>query len=51
MLGTHVFIGVGEALITVGALALIQNARPDLLLLRDAAAIATTGPTLEVSET
>ena len=36
MLGTHVFIGVGEALITVGALALIKSARPDLLQLRDA---------------
>jgi cobalt/nickel transport system permease protein len=36
MLGVHVFIGVGEAIITVGALALIKNARPDLLQLRDA---------------
>ena len=35
MLGTHALIGVGEALITVGALALIQSARPDLLELRD----------------
>jgi cobalt/nickel transport system permease protein len=36
MLGVHVFIGVGEAVITVGALSLIKNARPDLLQLRDA---------------
>ncbi len=36
MLGTHIFIGIGEALITVGALALIKGARPDLLMLRDA---------------
>ena len=50
MLGTHVFIGVGEALITVGALALIKSARPDLLLLRDAAPTAAAGPTLEMSE-
>ena len=37
MLGVHVFIGIGEAVITVGALALIRNARPDLLTLRDSA--------------
>jgi hypothetical protein len=37
MVGTHIFIGVGEAFITVGALALIRGARPDLLQLRDAA--------------
>ena len=49
MLGTHVLIGVGEALITVGALALIKNARPDLLLLRDAAP-ASASPTFEMSE-
>lgn len=36
MLGTHLFIGIGEAAITVGALALIKGARPDLLSLRDA---------------
>jgi cobalt/nickel transport system permease protein len=36
MLGVHVFIGIGEAVITVGALALIRSARPDLLTLRDA---------------
>jgi cobalt/nickel transport system permease protein len=35
MLGVHAFIGVGEALITVGALVLIRSARPDLLALRD----------------
>lgn len=31
MLGIHALIGLGEALITVGALALIQQARPDLI--------------------
>ncbi len=31
MLGVHAFIGVGEALITVGALAFIFKTRPDLL--------------------
>jgi cobalt/nickel transport system permease protein len=36
MVGVHLFIGVGEAVITVGALALIKGARPDLLRLRDA---------------
>jgi cobalt/nickel transport system permease protein len=48
MLGTHAFIGIGEALISVGALALIKNARPDLLQLRDAP--PTTPPALEMSE-
>jgi cobalt/nickel transport system permease protein len=32
MASVHALIGVGEALITVGALALIANTRPDLLL-------------------
>jgi cobalt/nickel transport system permease protein len=36
MAGVHVLIGIGEALITVGALALIRAVRPDLLRLRDA---------------
>jgi cobalt/nickel transport system permease protein len=36
MLTVHTFIGIGEALITMGALAFIQVARPDLFLLRDA---------------
>jgi cobalt/nickel transport system permease protein len=36
MLGTHALIGIGEALITVAALALIRAVRPDLLKLRDA---------------
>ena len=36
MLGVHAIIGIGEALITVGALALISAVRPDLLKLRDA---------------
>ncbi len=31
MVGVHALIGIGEALITVGALAFIQQARPDLL--------------------
>jgi cobalt/nickel transport system permease protein len=34
MVGVHVFIGIGEALITAAALAFIQVARPDLLDLR-----------------
>ena len=52
MLGTHALIGVGEALITVGALALISSARPDLLRLRDGGQTAPTsnGPALEMSE-
>ena len=39
MLGTHVLIGIGEALITVAALAFIAATRPDLLRLRDAGAV------------
>jgi cobalt/nickel transport system permease protein len=31
MLGVHVLIGIGEALITAGALAFVRQARPDLL--------------------
>ena len=51
MLGTHALIGIGEALITVGALALIANARPDLLRLRDGTPAASgSGPALEMSE-
>jgi cobalt/nickel transport system permease protein len=34
MLGVHAFIGIGEALVTVAALALIHGVRPDLLELR-----------------
>ncbi len=34
--GLHVFIGIGEALITMGALAFIQATRSDLFKLRDA---------------
>ena len=34
--GLHVFIGIGEALITMGALAFIQATRADLFKLRDA---------------
>jgi cobalt/nickel transport system permease protein len=36
MLGVHALIGVGEAVITVGALSLIRATRPDLLALREA---------------
>lgn len=36
MLGVHALIGIGEALITVGALAFIASARRDLFDLRDA---------------
>ena len=36
MLGVHVLIGIGEALVTVAALALIHGVRPDLLELRGA---------------
>ncbi len=36
MLITHVFIGIGEALITMGALAFIAATRADLFKLRDA---------------
>jgi len=47
MLSVHALIGIGEALITMGALAFIQVARPDLFLLRDArvASPAPTAPT------
>lgn len=34
MVGWHALIGIGEAVITVAALAFIKNARPDLLQLR-----------------
>jgi cobalt/nickel transport system permease protein len=37
MLGVHVFIGIGEALITVAALAFIEQTRPDLLSAEKAA--------------
>ncbi len=40
MLTVHVAIGIGEALITMAALAFIRVARPDLLGLRDARAVA-----------
>jgi cobalt/nickel transport system permease protein len=36
MVGTHVLIGIGEALITMAALAFIQATRADLFKLRDA---------------
>ncbi|WP_322795003.1 energy-coupling factor ABC transporter permease [Tepidiforma sp.] len=36
MVGWHVLIGIGEAIITVGALAFIQASRADLLTLREA---------------
>jgi cobalt/nickel transport system permease protein len=50
MLGTHALIGVGEALITVSALALIHNARPDLLHLRESRPSPASAPSLEMSE-
>ena len=50
MLGTHALIGIGEAVITVGALALIQSARPDLLQLRLSRPATTTPAVLEMSE-
>ncbi|MGH2544872.1 MAG: energy-coupling factor ABC transporter permease [Ardenticatenaceae bacterium] len=40
MLGVHALIGIGEALLTVGALAFINAARPDLL---DAGAVRERG--------
>lgn len=36
MVGIHVLIGIGEALVTMAALAFVQVSRPDLLTLRDA---------------
>jgi cobalt/nickel transport system permease protein len=42
MLGVHALIGVGEALITAGALAFIGRVRPDLFLLRPDRATAET---------
>jgi len=46
MTGIHVFIGLGEALITAAALAFIQTTRPDLLNLRPdrAARLAGVAP-------
>jgi cobalt/nickel transport system permease protein len=46
MVGTHLFIGIGEALITAAALAFIQTTRPDLLNLRPdrAAKLAAAAP-------
>ena len=40
MVGWHLIIGVGEALITVGALSFIAASRADLLQIRDARAQA-----------
>jgi cobalt/nickel transport system permease protein len=42
MLSIHALIGIGEALITMAALAFIQATRPDLFSLRDARAAAAT---------
>lgn len=50
MLGTHALIGIGEAVITVGALGLIQSARPDLLQLRLSQPATATQAALEMSE-
>ena len=49
MVGVHVFIGIGEALITAGALAFIQATRPDLLDLRPDRAARTEGQILAPS--
>jgi cobalt/nickel transport system permease protein len=46
MLGVHTLIGVGEALITVAALAFIRAVRPDLLALRAGAPGWSGGPAL-----
>jgi cobalt/nickel transport system permease protein len=40
MVGVHLFIGIGEALITMAALAFIAVTRSDLLRLRDARPVA-----------
>ncbi len=40
MLSIHALIGIGEALITMAALAFVKVTRPDLLTLRDARASA-----------
>jgi len=42
MLSIHALIGIGEALITMAALAFIQVTRPDLFRLRDARVAAAT---------
>jgi cobalt/nickel transport system permease protein len=44
LVGTHMLIGIGEALITVAALGFIQVVRPDLFRLRDAAGGQTFAP-------
>ncbi len=44
MVGIHVLIGIGEALVTMAALAFVQVTRPDLLGLRDARVAAATTP-------
>ncbi len=43
MLGVHALIGVGEALITVAALAFIEQTRPDLLTMEKSAASGGRG--------
>lgn len=43
MAGVHALIGIGEALITVGALAFIQQSRPDLLGAPSKAAVRGSG--------
>ena len=43
MLGVHVFIGIGESLITVAALAFIEQTRPDLLALEKSTASGGRG--------
>jgi cobalt/nickel transport system permease protein len=43
MLGVHVLIGIGEAIITVAALTFIEQARPDLLSEKATAAKGSSG--------
>ncbi len=50
MLGTHALIGIGEAVVTVAALALITSVRPDLLNLRQRRPAPAVAPTLGVTE-
>jgi cobalt/nickel transport system permease protein len=38
MVGIHILIGIGEALVTMATLAFVRVSRPDLLALRDARA-------------
>jgi cobalt/nickel transport system permease protein len=50
MLGTHALIGIGEAVVTVAALALIASVRPDLLTLRERRPTRAAAPALGMTE-